>query len=393
MSRVIRCGVLLAVGQLLAQPALANRESDALRARGALETYNMDRDRAIDTYRQAVAADPEDAAAYRGLASALWLSITFRRGNMTIDDYIGRVSRTKTPPVPPPPEAAAAFRDALDKALALARKRLAADPRNVDAHYQVGAVSGLRASYIATIDGRASGALGAARDAYEEHERVLALDSRRKDAGLIVGTYRYIVSTLALPARWVAYVAGFGGGRDRGLRMIEEAANYAGENQVDARLALVLIYNRERRYDDALKQLGVLKDQFPRNRLVWLESGATNLRAGRPAEAVRILAEGMSRFASDPRPRMFGEEALWLYKRGAGHAALGHTADAEQDLRQAVSSEGRPWVLGRSHFELGKLALKAGRTADARRELQAAAVLCDGDNDGATADEARRLLK
>ena len=28
----------------------------------------------------------------RGLASSLWLSITFRRGNMTVDDYLGSVS-------------------------------------------------------------------------------------------------------------------------------------------------------------------------------------------------------------------------------------------------------------------------------------------------------------
>ena len=175
--------------------------------------------------------------------------------------------------------------------------------------------------------------------------------------------------------------------------MIEDAASYAGDNQVDARLALVLIYNRERRYDDALKQLTVLRDEFPRNRLFWLETGATNLRAGRPAEAARVLTEGMSRFANDTRTKMFGEQALWLFKRGAAHAAMGRTADAQQDLQKALVSEGRPWVLGRSHLELGKLALKAGRTADARRELEAAATLCDSDNDGATADEARRLLR
>jgi tetratricopeptide (TPR) repeat protein len=391
--RVMSCAVLLAAGQLLAQPVLASRESEDLRARASSQIYNMDRDRAIETFRQAIAADPQDAAAYRGLASALWLSMTYRRGNMTVDDYLGRVSRTKTPPAPPPPEAAAAFREALDKALALSHTRVDADPRSADAHYQLGAASGLRASYTATIEGRSAGALGAAREAYEEHEKVLALDSRRKDAGLIVGTYRYIVSTLALPARWVAYVAGFGGGKDRGIRLIEDAAAYPGDNQVDARLALVLIYNRERRYDDALKQLTVLRDQFPGNRLAWLETGSTNLRAGRPAEAARVLTEGMSRFASDRRPRMFGEDALWLFKRGSARAALGQTADAEQDLRKALVSEGRTWVFGRSHFELGKLALKAGRTADARKELQSAATLCDADNDGATADEARRLLK
>jgi hypothetical protein len=50
-------------------------------------------------------------------------------------------------------------------------------------------------------------------------------------------------------------------------------------------------------------------------------------------------------------------------------------------------------VQGRAHFELGTLALKAGRTAEGRQELQMAATLCDADNDGATADQARRLLK
>ena len=90
---------------------------------------------------------------------------------------------------------------------------------------------------------------------------------------------------------------------------------------------------------------------------------------------------------------MFGENALWFYKRGAARAALGRTADAEQDLRKAVSMEGRPWVHGRAHLELGKLLLKAGNRGGARQAFQTAATLCDSDNDGANADEARRLMK
>ena len=64
-----------------------------------------------------------------------------------------------------------------------------------------------------------AGAFRSAREAYDEHEQVLALEPHRKDAGLIVGTYRYIVATLSLPLRWVAYVAGFGGDRERGMRL------------------------------------------------------------------------------------------------------------------------------------------------------------------------------
>src|ERR1019366_9863365 len=124
---------------LLAAPAAAraNSASDALRARAADQIYNLDRDLAIATYRQAIAADPQDAAAYRGLASGLWLSITFRRGNMTVDDYIGKVTRPTGQAAPPPAETVAAFRSALDRAMALARARVAANPRDADAHHQL----------------------------------------------------------------------------------------------------------------------------------------------------------------------------------------------------------------------------------------------------------------
>src|SRR3990170_1354652 len=98
--------------------ARANRGSAALRARAAVELYNLDHDRALASFRDAVAADPQDPAAHRGLAIGLWLNISFRRGNMTVDDYLGGITRQSTAGVPAPPQAAAAFRETLDRALA-----------------------------------------------------------------------------------------------------------------------------------------------------------------------------------------------------------------------------------------------------------------------------------
>src|SRR5262245_9844062 len=157
----------------------ANPASVALRAKATNQIYNLDRDDALATFREATEADPEDAAAFRGLATSLWLSITFRRGNMTVDDYLGRVSKPGGPQALAPPETVAAFRAALDKAIALARARLAINPRDADAHYQLGAAVGLRASYTATVDGSATGAFRAAREAFDEHEEVLKLDPAR----------------------------------------------------------------------------------------------------------------------------------------------------------------------------------------------------------------------
>src|SRR3989475_12988353 len=117
-----------------AADARGNPESVALRARASIQIYNLDRDQAIETFRQAIAADSQDAAAYRGLATGLWLSITFRRGNMTVDDYLGRVTKPNGPAAPPPPQTAAAYRETIDKAVALARQRIAAHPHAADAH-------------------------------------------------------------------------------------------------------------------------------------------------------------------------------------------------------------------------------------------------------------------
>src|ERR687887_2120732 len=94
-----------------AAAALANPQSDALRAEASTHIYNLDHERAIALFRRAVEADPQDAAAYRGLAAGLWLSITFRRGNMTVDDYLGKVTRPNSQAPPAPPEIAAQFRD------------------------------------------------------------------------------------------------------------------------------------------------------------------------------------------------------------------------------------------------------------------------------------------
>jgi tetratricopeptide (TPR) repeat protein len=394
MSRLLRPAAAALIA-LAAAPATsaANPESEALRARAASELYNLDRDRAIATYREAVAADPTDASAQRGLAGALWLDESFRRGTMTIDSYLGGVSRSNVKLPPPPAKLLSEFEAITGRAIDMARRKVSTNPRDPDAHYELGAAVGLRASFAATIQGSVRAAFGSAREAFNAHERVMELDKRRHDAGLIVGTYRYIVAGMALPVRLVAYAAGFGGGKDKGITLVQGAADYAGENRVDARVALVLLYNRERRYDDAVRQLERLRAEFPRNRLFALETGGTLLRAGRYADANRALTEGIDRLAGDTRPRMFGEEALWYQKRGTARAALGIVAGARDDLHKSIASEGRRWVHGRAHLELGRLALKASDRAGAETALKSAVSLCESDNDQPCANEARRLLR
>src|SRR5229473_1446839 len=156
ITRWIAAAVLLI---LLASPrADANPASAALRLRAATDFYNQDNERAALIYRQAIAADPDDAAAYRGLASTLWTSITSSRGMLTVDAYLGGASRPSARFPPPPAEIARRFDDAVSRAIALSRARIAANPKDPNAEYDLGSAIGLRASYIATVEG---GMLGA----------------------------------------------------------------------------------------------------------------------------------------------------------------------------------------------------------------------------------------
>lgn len=377
---------------LTAGAAQANEESARLRAAAYQLAYNLDYAEATRQMEAAVAADASDAASERGLAVIPWLLISFSRGAATVDDYLGSVSRQNVAMRQPPADLAARFNRHIARALMLAEANLARRPRDPEALYQVGATVGLQASYVATVEGRILGAFRAARRAYDAHEEVLVLAPSRRDAGLVVGTYRYVVSAMSLPIRMMAYVAGFGGGKEEGLRLIEQAATSNTEASADAKFALVLLYNREARYGDALRVLGELQRLYPRNRILWLEAGATALRAGRHAEAEAHLSTGRRMLAGDKRPRMFGEEALWLQKHGASLVALGKRGEAEPLLRRALTLESRKWVAGRAHAELGKLAdLTRDRTA-ARQHYQQALTLAEQDNDEIGAAAARRWM-
>ncbi len=371
----------------------ANPAASRLRAQGDEQEYNLRLDQALRQFRQAVDADPRDPASYRAVAATYFMRIAFRRGAVTADDFLGGNTNADTIDLPKPPaDLALAFHQNADKALQLAEQRLLANPNDADAHYQVGAAIALQASYSATIDGQVFSAFKFARRAYQENMKALELDPRRQDAGLIVGIYDYIISTRSMPVRLLARVGGLEGNKSRGITLIEAAARYPGENQTDARMALSLIYNKEQRYDEALRVLSELQARYPDNRLLWLESGATALRAGRFQDATRMLNGGFPKLSNPTSMRVFGEEALWRYKRGASLVGLHRNVEASADLKTSLSKEGRDWVHGRAHAELGKLADLAGNREAACEEYRTAVRLAKTADDSIGAADAEKLL-
>jgi len=380
--------LLLLLSLAAAQPA----SPEATYARAYELAYNLDHDEAIRLLKGAAGADPQSTDAHRHVAIVTWLNILFRRGSVTVDSYLGGVTRSDFKLPKPPANLEGDFRAYVGKAIQLAEARVKANRRDVEAMYDLGAALGLQASYVATIEGRIGSAFSAARRAYNLHEDVIERDASRHDAGLIVGTYRYVVSVLSLPARWAAYVVGFGGGKERGIQLIEGAARHR-ETEIEARFALILMYNREKRYDEALRMLGELQRRFPRNRLLWLERGATSVRAGRGAEAEAVLTEGLRKLDADSRAKMPGERALWLYKRGSARILLRKPAEARRDLEAALGQGPLGWVQGRITVELGKASDLEGNRPGAVALYQRGSGICAANQDPACQEEAARLTR
>ena len=374
----------------------AQEETARARIRDAYTAaYNLDHADAVRLLQEVLQSAPELPTTYRALASITWLQLLFSRGTVLVDEYLGRISRQDVQTAVPPPDVAGAFNRHLASAIQRAEARVAQRPGDPQALYELSSALGLQASFAATVEGRMRRAFGSARGAYRTAERAAALAPNAPEPKLILGTYRYVVAGLNLPARVVAYMAGMEGDRARGLRLIEDAAAGTGSDvQTEARFALVLLYNREKRWDDALRVLADLRAAYPRNRLLWLEAGSTALRAGRPADAERWLSEGLAFAGRDTRVRMYGEDALWYLKRGRARRLLTRLPDAREDLLAGLAApQARDWVRGRTHLELAEVSVALGDAAQARWQVDKALPLLRQGNDPEGERDARRLLE
>jgi Flp pilus assembly protein TadD len=320
--------------------------------------------------------------------------VLFLRGTLLVDDYAGHTRSTKIVPMPPPPPAlASAFRRDLGRAVTLAEKAVLRHYSDAAPHVDLGAALGLSVWFGSTVEARTWNPGRDARRAFYESQLGHTLDPARKDAGLILGSYRYMVGGLPGTVRFLASIIGFKGGRAEGLSLLEAAAASPSDLQEEAQFRLILIYTREGRHADAAAVIRDMERTHAGNRLLLLEEACALLRNGQPAEAGARLDEGIARLKRETRPVMMGEEGRWYWKRGMARVLTGNLDGAEEDLKRALGADGvRDWVLARIRIEFGKLADVRGSRAKAEEEYRAALGIATRLGDKQAVSEATRLL-
>src|SRR6185295_12110662 len=118
--------------------------------------------------------------------------------------------------------------------------------------------------FMAALSSGSSG-VGTQRD-------VLKLDPNFHDAELSIGMYDYIVGSLPLAVRMLASIASVHGSKKRGIQTLERVAKEGHWARDNARLLLISIYKKEKRFPEALALSRELQKKYPRNYLFSLET-------------------------------------------------------------------------------------------------------------------------
>ena len=247
--------------------------------------YNLEYDQAIQFFEAAVKSRPGNAFAVNHLLSGVMFRELYRIGALDTELY-AKNGFLNSKQFPIDPKAKEEILGLMDQSLKLSEAQLKKNPNDVDALYTRGVTKGLRATYIALIDKAWFAALRSAVGARHDHERVLELDPGYSDAKMAVGIHNYVIASVSWPVKVAASVIGLSGNKEKGIRYLFEAGEAGGETAVDSKIALSLFLRREQRFPEALKLVGGLVEDFPRNFLFRLEDANLLNAAGHGPEAI-----------------------------------------------------------------------------------------------------------
>ena len=242
---------------------------DTLRTEGYEALYNLDYEGARKRFREMLQLAPDDPSGPQCFAASLWVEQLNQSWELKATLYSTKAyteGKRKADPAQ-----VAEFRKWIKQTKTLAEARLRQNPRDLDALYFLGAAEGLDAAYAAAVEKKYRSALKSGSDAVERHKEVLKLAPDFRDAELTIGLQNYIVGSLPLPLKMIAGTMGVRGSKKRGLETLERVSVEGRWARDLARVLLVDLYKREKRWKDAVATARVLSERYPRNYLFKLQ--------------------------------------------------------------------------------------------------------------------------
>jgi hypothetical protein len=289
--------LLVSFGTAAAQATPAENRSrlDTLRADGYEALYNLDYEGARKHFREMIQLAPDNPSGPQCFAASLWVEQLNQSWELKATLYSTKAyteGKRKADPAQ-----AWEFRKWIRQTKTLAEAKLKKNPRDLEALYFLGAAEGLGAAYAAAVEKKYRVALRNGSNAVDRHKQVLKLSPDFRDAELTIGLQDYIVGSLSLPLKMIAGTMGVRGSKKRGLQTLERVSVEGHWARDLARVLLVDLYKREKRWKDAATTARTLSEKYPRNYLFKLQladalaSQIVTLRKAKDATAAAGEAE------------------------------------------------------------------------------------------------------
>ena len=293
---MLRCGLALVLVALsMSSPAAAEDEMDRAFAR----LYNFDFDGAHAVLNRHLAAHAADPLGY-GVRAAVYLFWELNRlgileGQFFIDDkQITEKKKLKLDP-----EVRRQFFQAIEDAQSRSQKVLATAPDDENALYALCMTHGMIVDYAALIEKRQIASLSLAKRSNGCAQKLLKLHPDAHDARITTGFTEYLVGSLPFFARWIVHFEEIKGSKEVGIQNLELVARSGHYLKPFAKILLAIVYLREKKPQEAERQLAELARDFPENPLIRKELARLSTRSPRdppPATSAR---------PSSPHPGLF----------------------------------------------------------------------------------------
>lgn len=327
---------------------------DELRSAGFEALYNLDYEGARRQFKEIVRLFPNHPAGPQFLAATLWTQTLNESRRLQSSLYSSESFYNNKSEDAVDPRTVEQFRELTRQATLLAKARLKANPRDVEALYFLGATEGLKAAFAAAVQRSFMSALRDGSSSVDRHRDVIKLDPTYRDAELTIGLYDYVAGTLPLPIKLLASIGGVRGSKKRGLLTLERVAKEGRFARDDAKSLLLVLYKREKRYADSLAISRELGAKYPRNYLYKLET----------ADALLAQASLDRQTSNNTAAASAEREALATYDALLQDRAVREVAARSLDL---------------IHFRYGDALFVAGRFEIAAKEFLAAAAVNGGE--------------
>jgi tetratricopeptide (TPR) repeat protein len=352
--------------------------------------YNLDYDGALARFETVLKANPQNPMAVDYVLTTVIFRELYHQDLLDTTYYAHDSFLTSKREVDVPEATRQRIEDLTDRAIDICDKRIDADPNDKNAYFARGYAHGMHAAFITLVDHSFISAAHQGLDARNDSEQALKIDPGYADAKMAIGIQQFAVASLPRFLRFMVGIAGVNGNKEKGLRLLREAAAQGVVTPIESRTALSLFLRHDGRYPEALAVQRGLAERFPHDYLFQLEvANLTKDEGNGPA----AIAAYEAILADARKPGYFFDPRLHMTYFGLADTQRGQNEIAEAAknyLNAAAQPSCSDWLRRRAQLNAGEMFDLLDKRNEAIKQYQEASA---GGGDQSQADAARRYLK